>query len=75
VFFRRTHDVEAQRGLLRTLEQRAAERCSRPFAPNTKFRIFARGRVTDLMSLPIVAKLALGPLLTDSLALPSYDSL
>jgi 2-polyprenyl-6-methoxyphenol hydroxylase-like FAD-dependent oxidoreductase len=55
-------------------KQRAAERFSRSFAPNTKFGIFARNRVTDLMSLPIVARLALGPLLTDSLALPRYES-
>jgi hypothetical protein len=55
-------------------KQRVAERCSRSLAPNTRFGIFARNRATDLMSLPIVARLALGPLLTDSLALPSYDS-
>jgi 2-polyprenyl-6-methoxyphenol hydroxylase-like FAD-dependent oxidoreductase len=48
----------------------AAERFSRSVAPNTKSCIFARNRVGDLMSLPVVAKLALGPLLTDSLALP-----
>jgi 2-polyprenyl-6-methoxyphenol hydroxylase-like FAD-dependent oxidoreductase len=56
-------------------KQRAAERFSRSFVPNTKLGIFARNRVTDLMSLPVVARLFLGPLLTDSLALPCYDSL
>lgn len=55
-------------------KQRAAQRFSRSFAPRTKFGIFVRNRVTDLMSVPLVQRLALGRLLTDPLVLPSYDS-
>jgi 2-polyprenyl-6-methoxyphenol hydroxylase-like FAD-dependent oxidoreductase len=54
-------------------KQRSAESFSRSFAPRTKFGIFARNRVTDFMSLPFIARFALGHLLTDSLCLPRYD--
>jgi 2-polyprenyl-6-methoxyphenol hydroxylase-like FAD-dependent oxidoreductase len=52
-------------------KQRAAESFSRSFAPRTKFGLFARNRVTELMSLPFIGRFALGRLLTDSLRLPS----
>jgi hypothetical protein len=63
---------EYERTLRRFIEkkQRAAESFSRSFALRTKLEIYARNHVTDLMSLPFVARFALGRLLTDSLRLP-----
>jgi 2-polyprenyl-6-methoxyphenol hydroxylase-like FAD-dependent oxidoreductase len=55
-------------------KQRAAERFSGSFAPKTKFGIFVRNQVIRLMSLPFVANLAMGRLLSDPLTLPVYDS-
>jgi 2-polyprenyl-6-methoxyphenol hydroxylase-like FAD-dependent oxidoreductase len=55
-------------------KQRAAERFAGSFAPKTEAGIFLRNQVTRLMSLPLIANLAMGRLLSDSLALPAYES-
>jgi 2-polyprenyl-6-methoxyphenol hydroxylase-like FAD-dependent oxidoreductase len=52
-------------------KQRAAERFSGSFAPKTKFGIFVRNQVARLMSLPFVADLTMGRLLSDALTLPA----
>ncbi len=54
-------------------KQRAAKRFSRSFAPRTRFGIFARNQVTRLASLPFVANLAMGRLISDPLELPTYN--
>jgi 2-polyprenyl-6-methoxyphenol hydroxylase-like FAD-dependent oxidoreductase len=56
-------------------KQRAAERFANSFAPKTRFGLFVRNRVTRLMSLPFIARFAMGGLLRDPLTLPTYESL
>jgi 2-polyprenyl-6-methoxyphenol hydroxylase-like FAD-dependent oxidoreductase len=56
-----------------THKQRAAERFAGAFAPKSRTGIFIRNQVTRLIAVPIVAKLAMGRLLTDALPLPLYD--
>jgi 2-polyprenyl-6-methoxyphenol hydroxylase-like FAD-dependent oxidoreductase len=56
-----------------TRKQRAAERFAGAFAPRSRTGIFIRNQVTRLMAVPVVSKLAMGRLLSDSLTLPSYD--
>lgn len=53
-------------------KQKAAARFAASFAPKTRFGIAVRNGVTRLMSLPFVARLSMGQLLTDLLRLPSY---
>ena len=54
-------------------KQRAAERFARSFVPRTKLGIFVRNQLTRLMAIPPVARLTIGPLLSDPLILPAYD--
>jgi 2-polyprenyl-6-methoxyphenol hydroxylase-like FAD-dependent oxidoreductase len=56
-----------------TVKQRAARRFAGSFAPKTRLGTFIRNHVTRLMTTPFVAKLFMGRLLTDPLALPDYD--
>jgi len=61
--------------LLRSLlmsKQKAAAQFASAFAPRTELGLFVRNQVTKLMSLPFLAKLALGPSLFDKLDLPDY---
>jgi 2-polyprenyl-6-methoxyphenol hydroxylase-like FAD-dependent oxidoreductase len=53
-------------------KQRAAQKFAGSFAPKTKLGILFRNQVTRLMNLPLVSKMAMGGLLTDSLVLPTY---
>ncbi len=53
-------------------KQRAAESFARSFVPRTELGIMVRNYVTPLMSFALVAKLFMGRLLSDPLALPTY---
>jgi 2-polyprenyl-6-methoxyphenol hydroxylase-like FAD-dependent oxidoreductase len=54
-------------------KQRAAARFAGSFAPRTRVGIWFRNAVTRLMSVPVIAYLAMGRMLSDSLKLPTYD--
>ena len=43
------------------------------FAPKSKFSMFLRNRIMNLMTIPLVADLAAGRDLADNLTLPEYD--
>ena len=53
-------------------KQKAALRMASFFAPPSRFYLFLRNQAMNLMSLPGVARLAMGSGLTDKLALPAY---
>jgi len=53
-------------------KQKAALRMASFFAPPSRFYLFLRNRVMNLMSLPGVAALSMGAGLTDKIALPTY---
>ena len=53
-------------------KQEAALRFAGTFAPRSKFSMFLRNRVMNLMKIPLVADLAAGRSLRDDLALPEY---
>lgn len=55
-------------------KQRAAAKFAGSFVPKTQIGIFVRNQVTRLIGLPFVADLAMGPMLRDSITLPTYDS-
>ncbi len=55
-------------------KQKAAERFSRAFAPQTRWGLFLRNQVIRACALPGVAKLALGRDMSDAFALPDYVS-
>ena len=55
-------------------KQEAGKGFAESFAPRTSTGIFLRNQVTRLMSVPLVAKWAMGRLLADPLTLPAYDS-
>jgi 2-polyprenyl-6-methoxyphenol hydroxylase-like FAD-dependent oxidoreductase len=57
-----------------TDKQRAAVGAARAYVPRTRLGIIFRNRVTRLMTLPPVARLAVGSLATDRLSLPDYDA-
>ena len=54
-------------------KQKAAEKFAGSFVPKTQVGIFVRNQVTRLIGLPFVADLAMGPMLRDSITLPTYD--
>lgn len=56
-------------------KQRAAQKFAKSFAPKTQAGIFLRNQVTRLMSIPLVADLAMGNMFKDSLSLPQYESI
>jgi 2-polyprenyl-6-methoxyphenol hydroxylase-like FAD-dependent oxidoreductase len=55
-------------------KQRAAARFAGSFAPKTKFGLYVRNKVTSMMSVPVIADLAMGRMLSDSIRLPTYDA-
>jgi 2-polyprenyl-6-methoxyphenol hydroxylase-like FAD-dependent oxidoreductase len=54
-------------------KQKAALRFAGTFAPKSKFSMFLRNRVMNLMNIPLVADLAAGRDLADNLTLPEYS--
>jgi len=53
-------------------KQKSALRFAGTFAPKSKFSMFLRNRVMNLMRIPLVADLAAGRELADNLTLPEY---
>ncbi len=53
-------------------KQKAAERFAGSFAPRTRLGIFARNQITKALSIPWLARLALGSSLVDRIELPDY---
>ena len=53
-----------------TERQRAAQKFAKTFTPRSRWRLVFRNQVTRLMSVPLVAELALGRSLRDGLQLP-----
>ena len=64
---------ERLRPLLAT-KQKAAARFAGFFAPKSRFSIFLRNRVMNLMALPFVTKCAVSRELADRIELPDYDA-
>ena len=54
-------------------KQKSALRFAGTFAPKSKFSMFIRNQVMNLMTIPWVAELAAGRDLADNLTLPEYD--
>jgi 2-polyprenyl-6-methoxyphenol hydroxylase-like FAD-dependent oxidoreductase len=54
-------------------KQKSALRFAGTFAPKSKFSMFLRNRVMNLMKIPLVAELAAGRDLADNLTLPRYS--
>ena len=53
-------------------KQRAAARFASSFAPRTRLGLAIRNGMTRLMSIPLVAKLAVGRGLRDKVEVPDY---
>jgi hypothetical protein len=53
-------------------KQKAALRFADSFAPKSKFSLFLRNKIFNLMSIGWVANLALGSGLADKIVLPDY---
>jgi 2-polyprenyl-6-methoxyphenol hydroxylase-like FAD-dependent oxidoreductase len=53
-------------------KQKAALRFAGSFAPKSKFSLFLRNRVFDLLAIPGIADLAIGRDLADKISLPDY---
>lgn len=53
-------------------KQKSALRFAGTFAPKSKFSMFLRNGVMNLMRIPLVADLAAGRELADNLTLPEY---
>jgi 2-polyprenyl-6-methoxyphenol hydroxylase-like FAD-dependent oxidoreductase len=54
-------------------KQKAALRFAGTFAPRSRFALFLRNQIFNLMAIPWFADLAAGRDLTDSIALPDYN--
>jgi len=54
-------------------KQRGAERFASAFAPRTRWGLFFRNQVVNLLAIPGLARLAVGRDLVDSLVLPEYS--
>jgi len=54
-------------------KQQAAQQFAGAFVPRTDLGILVRNSVTRMMTFPLVARLFMGRLLSDPLALPSYS--
>lgn len=55
-------------------KQKAALRFAGSFAPKSKFSLFLRNKIFELMSIQWIAHLAVGRDLADKIALPDYQS-
>jgi 2-polyprenyl-6-methoxyphenol hydroxylase-like FAD-dependent oxidoreductase len=53
-------------------KQKAARRMAGNFAPRSAFQLFLRNQATKLMRLPLVARVAVGRSLADTIDLPDY---
>ena len=53
-------------------KQKAALRFAGAFAPKSKFGLFLRNRIFNLLAIPWIADLAIGRDLADNIALPDY---
>jgi 2-polyprenyl-6-methoxyphenol hydroxylase-like FAD-dependent oxidoreductase len=53
-------------------KQKAALRFAASFAPKSKFSLFLRNRIFDLLAIPGIADLAIGRDLADKISLPDY---
>ncbi|MGE4233021.1 MAG: FAD-binding domain [Bacteriovoracia bacterium] len=53
-------------------KQKAAEKFAGSFAPSSAFGLFIRNQVTKLLSISLIAELALGSDLRDKIELPNY---
>jgi len=53
-------------------KQQAAVKLSTFFAPTSRFRLFLRNQVMNLMAIPFVTELAVGRELSDRIELPEY---
>jgi 2-polyprenyl-6-methoxyphenol hydroxylase-like FAD-dependent oxidoreductase len=53
-------------------KQQAAIKLSTFFAPSSRFGLFLRNQITNLMAIPFVAELAVGRELSNRLELPTY---
>lgn len=53
-------------------KQRAALRFADSFAPKSKFALFFRNQIFNLMAIPWIADMAVGRDLADNIALPAY---
>jgi 2-polyprenyl-6-methoxyphenol hydroxylase-like FAD-dependent oxidoreductase len=60
-------------GELISRKQAAAERFAGFLAPRSSLALFLRNKLTGLLSIPLVARLAIDPALTDKLDLPAYS--
>lgn len=56
-----------------TEKQKAALRFANSFAPRSRFSLFLRNRVVNLMRIPWVAEMAMGSSLADKIVLPDYQ--
>lgn len=65
---------EALFGPFVAAKQKAALRFAGSFAPKSKFSLFRRNRIFDLLAIPGIADLAIGRDLADKIALPDYQS-
>lgn len=54
-------------------KQKSALRFAGTFAPKSKFSMFLRNRIMNLMKVPLIADLAAGRALADNLKLPDYN--
>lgn len=54
-------------------KQKAALRFAGTFAPKSKFTLFLRNRIFDLLAVPGIADVAIGRDLADKIALPDYQ--
>ena len=55
-------------------KQIAAAKLAGSFAPRTRWGLFLRNQITKAFALPLVARLAMGSTLIDSIALPDYSA-
>jgi 2-polyprenyl-6-methoxyphenol hydroxylase-like FAD-dependent oxidoreductase len=55
-------------------KQKAALRFAGTFAPKSRFALFLRNRIFNLLSIPWIADFAVGRDLADKIALPDYSS-
>ena len=68
--FRRYQDLFAPFVLAK---QKAALRFASAFAPKSKFGLFLRNQIFNLMAIPWIADLAAGRDLVDTIVLPNYE--
>jgi hypothetical protein len=68
----RTFSMETGRAPFVLQKQKSALRFAGTFAPKSKFSMFLRNQVMNLMRIPLIADLAAGRELAYTLTLPDY---